>query len=50
MIKIGTDNEIRSVGLKINPPSGYDVLWIRIPNDDYYTYRLGLVNETGADY
>ena len=50
MIRIGTGNEVRKVGLKIIPPSGYNVLWVRIPNHVYQTFRLGLVNETGADY
>ena len=34
MIKIG-NTENRNVGLKITPPAGYNVLWVRIPNDHY---------------
>ena len=51
MIKIGSGNDgIRSNGLIINPPSGYNVLWIRIPNHIYESFRLGQVNAIGADY
>ena len=32
MIRIGNGNEIRTVGLKITPPAGYNLLWVRIPN------------------
>ena len=35
MIKIGNNNENRKVGLKITPPVGYNLLWIRIPNHIY---------------
>ena len=51
MITIGKINEgIRSYGLLINPPTGYNLLWIRIPNGHYESFRLSLFNTTGADY
>ena len=35
MIRIGTGPEVRTVGLKITPPAGFNLLWIRIPNHIY---------------
>ena len=41
MILIGGYTEYRYNGLLINSPSGYNVLWVRIMNDEYVTFRLG---------
>ena len=50
MLRIGSGNDnIRSNGIIITPPSGYDLLWVRIPNDNYVSFRLSQVNAIGAD-
>ena len=48
-IGIGFDG-IRQNGLLINPPIGYNVLWVRIPSDKYESFRLSQYNTTGTDY
>lgn len=41
MIRIGSGNDgIRSNGLIINPPVGYNILWIRIPNHISQSFKL----------
>ena len=51
MIRIGYGNDgIRSNGIIITPPYGYNVLWVRIINDRFESFRLGQVNSAGASY
>ena len=41
MITIGKINEgIANKGLLINPPTGCNLLWVRIPNGHYESFRL----------
>ena len=51
MMRIGYGNYgVRSDGLLINPPYGYNVLWVRVLNTVFESFRLGQVSTAGADY
>ena len=49
LLRIGSGNQVNGNGLLINVPEGYTVLWVRVLNDRWETFRICPYDTTNTD-